>query len=357
MIERPICPPMGRTNCWCAMTPRASASPTSRSSAPDKITRASISDMSQDPVVLGHEISLTVVGVGENLRDQYHVGDRFIVQADIYVNGVGYAYGYEIQGGFSQYNVIDQRVLNGDGGNYLAARQARPQAMPRPRWPNRGPVSKPPTPFAYRQSWQARGNPLDHRRWRGHAIGPRRSLATRPRGHRCERRRLCRSRAAWADAANVKVIDDQPDAKYDDIVVLSNDPDLIERAFATLGARRRCLPSSPIKRCRGVFRWTLGGCTMTTSPSWARPALMSAPPTRPSAPSSSPGGITWILGAGGPMGHMHMQRAIEIDGHPRKIVATNLNRHRMIAVKEKFADARQKCGHPHGLLFARQLCG
>ena len=64
-------------------------------------------------------ISLTVVGVGEKLRDQYQVGDRFIVQADIFVNGVGYAYGYEIQGGFSQYNVIDQRVLNGDGGNYL----------------------------------------------------------------------------------------------------------------------------------------------------------------------------------------------------------------------------------------------
>ena len=76
-------------------------------------------DMRKEPVVLGHEISLTVVGVGENLRDQYEVGDRFIVQADIYVNGVGYAYGYEIQGGFSQYNVIDQRILNGDGGNYL----------------------------------------------------------------------------------------------------------------------------------------------------------------------------------------------------------------------------------------------
>jgi len=32
---------------------------------------------------------------------------------------VGYAYGYEIQGGLSQYNVIDQRVLHGDDGNYL----------------------------------------------------------------------------------------------------------------------------------------------------------------------------------------------------------------------------------------------
>ena len=39
------------------------------------------------------------MGVGENLRDQYKVGDRFIIQADIYVKGVNYAYGYMLQGG------------------------------------------------------------------------------------------------------------------------------------------------------------------------------------------------------------------------------------------------------------------
>jgi hypothetical protein len=60
-----------------------------------------------------------VVAAGENLRDDYWPGDRFIVQADIFVDGVGYAYGYELQGGLSQYSVIDQRVLNGDEGNYL----------------------------------------------------------------------------------------------------------------------------------------------------------------------------------------------------------------------------------------------
>ncbi len=76
-------------------------------------------DMRKEPVVLGHEVSMTVVGVGENLRGQYKVGDRFIVQADISFKGVGTAYGYMIQGGLSQYGVIDQRILNGDEGNYL----------------------------------------------------------------------------------------------------------------------------------------------------------------------------------------------------------------------------------------------
>ncbi|HMQ56421.1 MAG TPA: alcohol dehydrogenase catalytic domain-containing protein, partial [Anaerolineae bacterium] len=81
-------------------------------------------DMKKEPVVLGHEVSLTVVGVGDNLRTQYRVGDRFIVQADIYYQGVNYAYGYMIQGGMSQYSVIDHRILKGDDGNYLIPVQA-----------------------------------------------------------------------------------------------------------------------------------------------------------------------------------------------------------------------------------------
>ena len=76
-------------------------------------------DMKQDPVVMGHEVVMTVVGVGEHLKDKYKVGQRFIIQADIYDQGVGYAYGYMIQGGLSQYAVIGKQVLDGDDGNYL----------------------------------------------------------------------------------------------------------------------------------------------------------------------------------------------------------------------------------------------
>ena len=76
-------------------------------------------NMRETPVVLGHEVSITVVGVGETLRDEYKVGDRFIVQADIFYHGENCSYGYEIDGGLSEYTVIDQRVLNGDHGNYL----------------------------------------------------------------------------------------------------------------------------------------------------------------------------------------------------------------------------------------------
>jgi D-arabinose 1-dehydrogenase-like Zn-dependent alcohol dehydrogenase len=58
---------------------------------------------------------------------------------------------------------------------------------------------------------------------------------------------------------------------------------------------------------------------------------------RPIRTQIKPGGLLWILGAGGPMGHMHLQRAFEIEERPRKIVATNLHLSRIKAVEEKYA--------------------
>ncbi len=76
-------------------------------------------DLAADPVIPGHEAVMTVVKVGDQLKNQFKEGQRFIIQADIYVNGKGFAYGYAINGGMAQYSVLDQRVLNGDEGCYL----------------------------------------------------------------------------------------------------------------------------------------------------------------------------------------------------------------------------------------------
>ena len=76
-------------------------------------------NLAENPVIPGHEAVMSVVKVGSKLAKQYEVGQRFIIQADIYVNGKGYAYGYAIDGGMAQYSVLDQRVLNGDEGCYL----------------------------------------------------------------------------------------------------------------------------------------------------------------------------------------------------------------------------------------------
>src|SRR5438105_15906517 len=50
-------------------------------------------NLATDPVTLGHEVSCTVVGVGEELRDRFHVGERFVIQADVFYQGKSMAYG------------------------------------------------------------------------------------------------------------------------------------------------------------------------------------------------------------------------------------------------------------------------
>ncbi len=76
-------------------------------------------DMQAQPVVMGHEVALTVVGIGDNLRDQFQVGQRYIIQADVYYKGANPAYGYQLDGGMAQYGVVTREVLQGDEGCYL----------------------------------------------------------------------------------------------------------------------------------------------------------------------------------------------------------------------------------------------
>jgi threonine dehydrogenase-like Zn-dependent dehydrogenase len=76
-------------------------------------------DLRTHPAVMGHEICCTVVQVGEALRGRFHVGERYIVQADVYVNGRVRAVGYALDGGYTQYTVFGEPVLNGDAGCYL----------------------------------------------------------------------------------------------------------------------------------------------------------------------------------------------------------------------------------------------
>jgi L-sorbose 1-phosphate reductase len=76
-------------------------------------------DLSQEPTRLGHEASLTVIEVGENLKGQYHPGQRLAVQPDIYQNGKSTAYGYTIPGGLIQYHLIGPEILDTDEGACL----------------------------------------------------------------------------------------------------------------------------------------------------------------------------------------------------------------------------------------------
>ena len=81
--------------------------------------RVIVDDLKKEPVIPGHEAVLSIVGIGENLTDKFKIGERFIIQADIFVKGKGLAYGYAIDGGMAQYSLMTEPILDGDDGCYL----------------------------------------------------------------------------------------------------------------------------------------------------------------------------------------------------------------------------------------------
>ena len=304
-------------------------------------------DMKTDPVVLGHEVSMTVVQVGADLAGQYHVGQRFIIQADIYKDGVNYAYGYMIHGGLSEYAIIDQRILNGDHGNYLI-----------PVKPDTGYAESALTePWAcviaayeltYRTALKAGGTT-----WviGTSGAGPQYQISSgfdaNAHPDRVILTDVPAELAAWiAEQANglgIEVIernglspseypsicDLAPDA-VDDIIVLGADADVIEAASPLLAMHGiLCIMATePLGRTVGVdvgrihyHRWTYVGGTGTD--------VARAYADHPIRSSLKKGGKALFVGAGGPMGRMHVQRAIQLEGGPSVVVSTDISDSRL----------------------------
>jgi threonine dehydrogenase-like Zn-dependent dehydrogenase len=57
-----------------------------------------------------------------------------------------------------------------------------------------------------------------------------------------------------------------------------------------------------------------------------------------------PGGVALFVGAGGPMGQMHVQRALELPEGPRTVIATDLNAARLDALEQLFASLARERG-------------
>ena len=292
-------------------------------------------DMQADPVVLGHEVTMTVVGVGENLRGQYRVGDRFIIQADIFVDGVGYAYGYEIQGGLSEYGVIDQRILNGDHGNYLIPVQAdtgyAESALTEP-WAC--------VIAAYQLQYRSGLKPRGTSWIIGTQAAKEKYTISAGFDEESHPERLLltnvpREFAAWlrerATALGVQVQEVSDLAApavlpVDDIILLGADPELIETVSPHLAdfGILALVADTPMPRKVAVDvgrvhynRWVyVGG---------SGPDIARAYSDVPVRSSLKPGGRAWFVGAGGPMGRMHVQRAIQSHNGPATIVCTDVS--------------------------------
>lgn len=313
--------------------------------------------MKDNPVVLGHEVSMTVVGVGQNLKNQYQPGDRFILQADIFVNGVGYAYGYEIQGGLSEYNVIDQRILNGDHGNYLIP------IKPQTGYAESALVE----PWAcviasyylkYRKAIKEEGTV-----W---FIGPETRSLTISQGFDVKSHpavvkltRMDGELGIWlreqAKRLGIKIeeVGEIPEFKNepgvetlaDDIILLSPTADLIEKMSPFIAFKGVMALATTEKLDRTVYidvgrihynRWLFIGGTDSD--------IARVYDTIPVRSALKKDGKALFVGAGGPMGRMHVQHAIETTNPPKMIVCSDVSDDRLKDLDDSYASEAQAKG-------------
>jgi hypothetical protein len=121
----------------------------------------------------------------------------------------------------------------------------------------------------------------------------------------------------------------------DDIIILGADADTIEAASPYLAdfGIVALLANEPLSRPAQVDvgrihynRWTYVGGTGSDIA-----AAYSATPVRSEL---KPGGKAWFVGAGGPIGQMHVQRAVQIAESPATIVCSDLSLERLEVLQE-----------------------
>jgi threonine dehydrogenase-like Zn-dependent dehydrogenase len=315
--------------------------------------RLSDRDMKENPVVLGHEVILTVMEVGEKYADRFNVGDRFIVQADIYYQGEGMAYGYALQGGLSQYNLIGKEILEGDEGCYLlpvASEMGYAQAALTEPWA----CVLASYDVDYRTAWKRGGSvlmvagpgALDDYTLGEPYVEDRPPARVTIVGVDGKLRAQLETRAeadgfALSDVDGLSDLDDN--GQYDDIVLLGTDADLyeaMEPRLANEGLVNLVGTQALTERAHvdvGRLHYddiNVVGTTETVVASGYAPIRVDLVPR----------GTCMFIGAAGPMGQMHFQRALQAEESPRLMVATSRVMERLKLLKPKFAQMIEEKG-------------
>lgn len=308
-------------------------------------------DLSQDPTRLGHEVSLTVVEVGANLQDRYHAGQRLAVQPDIYQDGTSTAYGYTIPGGLIQYHLMGAEMLETDDGACLLP---LPDTMGYAEASTLEPWGCVMAAYTQRRRLEPRdggtmwivGRPGDEREYVFSAglDAPATIVLTDAPA----------SVAALAEATSATVVVRDglgPDAYqalvdeltggagFDDIVVLDPRSAGTVGAIATHIARRGTLNlvgetpldglvDADVGRLHYDYTAYLGGRGPDIAASYGEARNRCDLRSR---------GTTVFVGAGGPMGLMHVQRAIQQADGPRTIIATEVSDERLASLEERLA--------------------
>ncbi|MCE5313479.1 MAG: alcohol dehydrogenase catalytic domain-containing protein [Armatimonadota bacterium] len=318
-------------------------------------------DLVKEPVIGGHEVSLTVVEAGDNHKDKYKPGDRFMVQADIYYKGVSVAFGYVLPGGMQQFVMVGNEVLNGDEGSYLIS--VKPEtgyaeaALVEP-WtcvvasyrikPRK--TLEPGGVMLIAQveggNWElGEGLCADGKPGKIILAGVGEGLKSQICGCGCCSTEVIEIGKLQPEHVKALSQERTGDKGFNDVVVLGTpSPELAEALSACLGheAVMAVLADKSIARPLQIdvgrvhydYIDYIGAKSNKVSDAYSK--------SRDS--NLVPGGTAWFIGAAGPMGQMHVQRAAKLKDGPKKILCTDVDNARLNYLKAGVADSAKENG-------------
>lgn len=318
-------------------------------------------DLSVDPIRLGHEATVTVIEVGDDLADSYRTGDRLAIQPDIFIDGRSTAYGYTIPGGLIQYHLIGPEILAADGVSYVipvadgigyaAAALSEPWAcveaaytQRRRLWPLSGGtawvIGRPDDQHSYDFGETLRGaarvvqtglSPnaanavLD-------AIGPQTQTSVAHAMELTEYASLVERETGGEGFDDIVLLDPDSAAQVTEVA-----RHIAFRGTLNLVGERPLDGLSSIDFGRLHYDYTAFFGTRGPNVAHGYGAQRNRCDLRP-------GGLAVFVGAGGPMGQMHVQRALEKADGPAVVIGIDPDRDRLDVLQASLGPVAERSG-------------
>jgi threonine dehydrogenase-like Zn-dependent dehydrogenase len=315
-------------------------------------------NLTLEPARLGHEVSLTIIEVGKDLQDRYQPGQRLAVQPDIYQEGKSTAYGYTVPGGLIQYHLIGPEVLVTDTGEcllpledqmgYAESSLLEPWGCVVAAYTQRRRLE----PKGGGSMWIV-GRPGDESEYQFSKGLEAPSLIVLTDAPASIRKLAAQTNAQVIERNDLKPEDYAGISQeftggrgFDDIVALDPRSATAISQLARQVARRGTLNMVGKVPLDGLVETDLGrlhydyvaflgnqGPDIAVSYGEVRNRC-----------ELRPGGNAVFVGAGGPMGQMHVQRAIELPDGPKLVVATEISDERLQTLADNFAPLAARNG-------------
>lgn len=315
-------------------------------------------DLISDPTRPGHEVGFTVEVVGEELGEEYHPGDRFAIQPEVVLDGKKQTYGFSIPGGLTQYQLIGPELLDTDRGasiiriapefGYAESSLLEPQGSVLASYTRERRL----TPKEGGVMWII-GNPEEEtadqfsRFLNRPALVLVTSLSEELQTLVMSQNQQVRdiSEIDWIDVES-RIRKETAGKGVDDIVVLNPRSASKIQSLVNLvnqGGLINLVGNQPIgaevtidpQRIHYHFVGLVGSSSRDIANAYGtdrnRSDLLS-------------GGTILLIGGGGPMGQMHLQRAINMENGPAAILITELNQDRIDFIQSRYIGIAQQAG-------------